>query len=125
MNQSLKGRIARARGLRRTTTLWETMLWAQLRGRRFLGLKFRRQVPIGPYIVDFLCYEKRLVVEVDGGQHSRNEAVGADNVRTDYLKNHGYAVVRFWNNDIDENLDGVLVRLRMFLVPPLPLGEDG
>jgi len=78
---------------------------ARLREREGPGAKFRRQVPVGPYVCDFVCKEAKLVVEVDGGQH--NEVV--DRYRTKQLTNKGYRVLRFWNNDVARNLDGVLL----------------
>src|SRR5665213_3352596 len=94
----------RARELRQTMTDAERRLWSVLRDRRLLGYKFRRQRPIGPFIVDFACIERRLVIEADGGQHADNEA---DARRTAWLERHGWRVVRFWNNDILLNAEGV------------------
>ncbi|MDP6389070.1 MAG: DUF559 domain-containing protein [Alphaproteobacteria bacterium] len=93
----------RARRLRRDSTEAEKRLWRILRSRQFLNAKFRRQQPIGPYIVDFVSFEKRFVVEVDGGQHAED-----DSARTLYLQSSGYRVIRFWNNEVLENIDGVL-----------------
>jgi very-short-patch-repair endonuclease len=84
----------------------ERVLWRRLRHRQFLGLKFRRQHPVGPYVADFDCEALRLVIEVDGGQHTAN-ATG-DARRTAFLESTGLSVVRFWNNDVLENIDGVL-----------------
>ena len=98
----------RARALRREQTPAERTLWGRLAGRRPAGTKFRRQQPIGPYVVDFVSFERRLVVEVDGGHH--NEAVMrvADQERTAWLESEGFRVVRFWNNEVQGNLEGVL-----------------
>src|SRR5207249_1546069 len=85
-----------AKQLRSRMSDAERKLWYHLRGRRFENWKFRRQVPLGSYVVDFLCEKARLVVEVDGGQHA--ERVKQDAVRTKWLEAHGYAVIRFWNN---------------------------
>jgi very-short-patch-repair endonuclease len=101
----------RARQLRRDQTDAERLLWQRLRSRQLSGFKFRRQVPMGPYIVDFLCREVRLVVEVDGGQHNEER----DAERTAMLERAGLRVVRFWNNEVLENLEGVLVRLAEML----------
>ena len=90
--------------LRRTMSDAERALWFALRNRRLAGHKFRRQTTIGPYIADFACLERRLVVEADGGQHDED----ADAARTRYLKAQGFRIIRFWNNDILQNLDGVL-----------------
>ena len=94
-----------ARKLRRDFTEAETRLWAQLRNRRLLGFKFRRQAPVGRHVADFLCEEARLIVELDGGQHADNSA---DAARTAALESAGYHVLRFWNHDVLGNTDGVL-----------------
>jgi very-short-patch-repair endonuclease len=95
----------RARELRRQLTDAEQRLWSIPRLRQVDGLKFRRQVPIGRYIADFVCLEQRLVIEVDGGQHA--DRAEQDAVRTAWLRTHGFEVLRFWNNDVLGNLDGV------------------
>jgi very-short-patch-repair endonuclease len=87
----------------------EWRLWYYLRAGRFQGWKFRRQVPLGNYVVDFLCEEARVIVEVDGGQHA--ERVDHDRERTEWLKTQGYNVIRFWNNDVLANTEGVLMTL--------------
>jgi len=87
-----------ARGLRKESTDAERKLWTLLRNRTLLGCKFRRQFPIDPYVADFVCVEKRLIVELDGGQHA--ESAEHDEERTAFLKSKGYAVLRFWNNDV-------------------------
>jgi len=99
----------RARQLRRNQTDVEGKLWSRLRARQLCGAKFRRQYPIGGFIADFCCYERRLVVELDGGQHA--EHVDADQRRTDFFVSQGYRVLRFWNNEVIENIDGVLERI--------------
>jgi very-short-patch-repair endonuclease len=86
-----------AKTLRRQSTNSEKRLWYYLRANR-LGFKFKRQVPIGTYIVDFVCVEKRLIIELDGGQHLDNQ--NYDMARTDWLNAHGFKVLRFWNNDV-------------------------
>ena len=96
-----------ARNLRKNKTKEEDILWQLLRNRQFMGLKFKRQFPIGNYIVDFVCEEKKLVIEIDGGQHNIPDNVKADKVRTNYINSKGYRVVRFWNNDINQNIEGV------------------
>ena len=90
--------------MRRQQTDAESALWAQLRARRLGGYKFRRQWTLGPYIADFCCLESRLIVEADGGQHTPE----ADRDRTDYLRARGFRILRFWNNDVLTNMDGVL-----------------
>jgi very-short-patch-repair endonuclease len=98
-----------ARKLRKTQTDAELRLWHQLRGRRLGGLKFKRQVPIAGFVADFVCEEARLVIEIDGSQHGTRAA--QDEERTKRLNIAGYEVLRFWNNDVTDNLDGVLVRV--------------
>ena len=83
----------------------ECKLWYHLRAGRFDGWKFRRQVPLGPYVVDFLCEQAKLVVEVDGGQHTERSV--EDETRTRWLNERGYRVIRFWNHDVIGNMDGV------------------
>jgi very-short-patch-repair endonuclease len=94
-----------ARRLRRDSTDAERRLWYRLRSRSMVGFKFVRQEPIGPYVVDFICREQRLIVEVDGGQHADNKG---DVARDQWLAEHQYRVLRFWNNDVMANTDGVL-----------------
>jgi len=84
----------------------ERLLWKHLRNTQLHGLKFRRQQPIGNYIVDFICFENKLVVELDGSQHITN--VTNDQLRTMWLENLGYRVIRFWNHDVLKNIAGVL-----------------
>lgn len=99
-------KLAFARQLRASQTDAENRLWLHLRARRLGGLKFRRQQPIGVYVVDFFCPERRLIVELDGGQHQ--DQAEYDETRDAWLKSEGYAVLRYWNNEIMENLEGVL-----------------
>ncbi|SIQ19220.1 Very-short-patch-repair endonuclease [Rhizobium sp. RU35A] len=91
------GKTKHARHLRQLETEEEHYLWSDLRGRRLNGYKFARQIPLGPYVVDFLCREKGLVVELDGSQHAESLH---DIVRTRWLNNQGYAVIRFWNHEV-------------------------
>jgi very-short-patch-repair endonuclease len=92
---------------------------SQLRGRQFSGVKFRRQHPIGPFIVDFCCVERALVVELDGSQHAERSA--ADERRTIFIERSGYRVLRFWDNEVLSNLYGVLERISEALEDPRPL----
>jgi very-short-patch-repair endonuclease len=101
-----------ARALRLNLTRSEKSLWRQLRGRKLCGLKFRRQQPLDFYILDFFCAEKRLVVELDGGQHDIPEEREYDEKRTAYLNAQGLEVLRFWNSQIRENLPWVLELIR-------------
>ena len=96
-----------ARNLRKNSTKQELTLWKLLRNHGINNLKFKRQYPIGNYIVDFVCKEKWLIIEVDGGQHNEPNNISYDEERTEYLNNRGYRVLRFWNTDIDKNLKGV------------------
>jgi very-short-patch-repair endonuclease len=94
--------------LRAAQTEVERRLWQQLWNRQHNGAKFRRQQPIGSYIADFFCFDARLVVELDGSQHGEERERQADDRRTEYLENHGYRVLRFWNEEVLDNIDGVL-----------------
>ena len=98
-------KTTRSRRLRRDATDAELKLWNRLRARTVNGFKFVRQEPIGPYFVDFLCRQQRLIIEVDGGQHATDQR---DAVREKWLVTRGYRVLRFWNNDVLGNIDGVL-----------------
>ncbi len=95
-----------ARKLRNQTPDAESRLWHALRNRQLDGFKFKRQVPFGPHITDFICVEARLIVEADGGQHAGQAET--DKVRTKYFEQSAYQVLRFWNNDVLLNLEGVL-----------------
>jgi very-short-patch-repair endonuclease len=120
-------RVGTARKLRRSQTDAERALWFRLRDRRLQGLKFRRQVPIDGYVVDFCCEALHLIVELDGGQHVERSVEDAE--RTTALEAQGYLVLRFWNNDVLRNLDGVVESIIETLNPrpphpnPLPNGE--
>ncbi|MEM7222130.1 MAG: endonuclease domain-containing protein [Pseudomonadota bacterium] len=98
-----------SRYLRRRSTDAEKLLWRRLRDRQLGGAKFRRQHPMGPYIVDFYCSAARLVIELDGGQHALD--AGRDTERDHWLQSRGCRVLRFWNNEVLGNLDGVLQRI--------------
>lgn len=95
------------------------MLWHGLRHHRLCGLKFRRQQPIDRYTVDFVCFDARLIIEVDGGQHGPE----TDRQRTDYLEAQGFRVLRFWNGEILQNLDGVLETIVAAVSDPMFLRE--
>jgi very-short-patch-repair endonuclease len=101
----VEGAPARARTLRQNMTDAERRVWQILRSRQIKGYKFRRQVPIGRYIGDFVCHEARLIVEIDGGQHHRSSPREAE--RNRFLQNEGYRILRLWNNEVLRNLDGV------------------
>ena len=97
-----------AQNLRKRTTDTEVLLWRHLKAKHFEGLKFRRQQPIGPYIVDFVCFEKKIIVELDGGQHALPEEMGNDKKRDQWFETQGYKVLRFWDNEVLTNTQGVL-----------------
>jgi very-short-patch-repair endonuclease len=103
-----------ARRLRRDQTDAEYVLWSELRAQKFLGLKFRRQHPIGPYIVDFCCIDKQLIIELDGSQHIETQEY--DERRTAFLDREGFRVVRFWNDEVLMAMEAVLDKLRLVLV---------
>ena len=109
--------LARAQRIRRELTDAERKLWSVLRNRQLEGAKFRRQQPIGPFIADFVCQERRLIIEADGGQHAESIS---DDRRTEFLQGKGYRVLRFWNNDILGNLDGVAEVIAAALSTPHP-----
>ena len=100
--------LKRAKQLRTDQTEAEQRLWGYLRAKRLQGWKFNRQVPVGNYIVDFICDEARLVIEVDGVTHSDDHQIKYDEKRTRYLESLGYRVFRCYNTDVYQNLDGVL-----------------
>ena len=108
----MKKTIENSRQLRKNMTLQEKKLWSVIRNRQFFGYRFRRQFPIGQYIVDFICREKKIIIEIDGGQHNEIKNIHYDNKRTEYLISEGYKVMRFWNNDIDKNISGVYEKLK-------------
>jgi very-short-patch-repair endonuclease len=100
--------IAFARKLRREQTDAERVVWTRLKNSQLDGVKFRRQQLIGPYIVDFVSFEKRLILEIDGGQHNEGGTNKRDEGRMTWLKERGYRVLRFWNNEVLTNTEGVL-----------------
>ena len=102
----------RAKELRTNMTVQERKLWQIIRNRKFYGYRFLRQYIIGNYIVDFLCKEKNIIIEIDGGQHNQIDDINYDNKRTEYLNSKGYIVIRFWNNDVDNNMQGVFDKLK-------------
>ena len=103
--------IGVARKLRQTSTIPEVKLWQHLRDRRFMGLKFRRQYPVGSYVVDFVCLCHKLIIELDGGQHA--DQVAYDNKRTEYLEHFGFKVLRFWNTDVFLRFEEMLEQVRL------------
>ena len=108
----------RARQLRTELTATEQLLWSRLRRRQMAGYKFRRQQVLGPYIVDFVCLEKKLVIELDGGQHTEQRQY--DQSRTRWLEPREFLVLRFWHNQVFQELEGVLRVIEAALVSPPP-----
>lgn len=116
-----------AKTMRHEPTAAELRFWYQVRDRRLEGLKFRRQVPIGNYIADFVCIEQMLIVEIDGGQHSESDA---DKLRDTFLQSQGFRVLRFWNADVLTNMAGVIDAIIAALASPphpalSPVGGEG
>lgn len=103
--------------MRRNTTDAERLLWQPLRCKQLGGFRFRRQVAIGPYFADFVCLAAKLIVEVDGGQHNR---AGKDEARDRYLRDEGFVVLRVWDNDVTENIEGVCEAILERLLAPPP-----
>jgi len=99
-----------AKSLRKRPTDAEKRLWRHLKSKQINGLKFRRQEPIGTYIVDFVCFEKRLIIELDGGQHASQQA--QDQERESWFMSQGFITLRFWNNEVLANIEGVLEVIR-------------
>jgi very-short-patch-repair endonuclease len=121
-------RRSRARQLRRNPTDVERLLWQRLRFWQVDGHKFRRQQPLGVYIVDFVCFQKRLIIELDGGQHAQEANYDAG--RDAWLRDQGFTILRFWNNDVLKNIDGVMTMIRTklqgtpYLNPSPPRGKE-
>ena len=112
-----------ARELRRNSTDADRLLWRHFRAKRFASTKFKRQATIGPYIVDFVCFDRKLIVELDGSQH-----LDEDSGRQGWLEGQGFDVLRFWNNDVLTNTDAVLTQTLVRLSPsprPSPIEGEG
>ena len=118
-----------ARRLRANQTGAEITLWGELRKLETKGTHFRRQAPIGPYVADFACLASRLIIELDGSQHADEPNKSKDDARTCWLETEGYRVLRFWNNDLTENIDGVMETIYAALygsreAEPMPLKHE-
>ena len=111
MNQSHQSTYL-SRKLRKNFTFAERTLWYLLRNRQVRGVKFRRQFPVGKYIVDFISIENKLVVEIDGGQHNDEDHQKKDNHRSVYLMQQGFTILRFWNNEVTKNKEEVLKKIK-------------
>ena len=105
--------LTKAKQLRQNLTREERLLWEQLRAHRLNGRKFKRQVPIGMYIVDFSCYASRVIVEIDGAHHGLDETKEYDEIRTHFLNTEGYTVLRFWNHEVTTNINRVLEQIEL------------
>ena len=121
---STKQRV-RARSLRANSTEAERIIWSALRAHRSNGASFRRQTPIGPYVVDFICHAARLVIEIDGGQHFESKQEQRDARRDAYLASKGFRVLRFNNYDVMINRQGVLETIAAAIDPPWPSPASG
>ena len=112
----MKNSTTKARELRKNMTPQERKIWSFLRKRSINNLKFRRQYPIENYIVDFICHEKKLIIEIDGGQHNQERNKEYDINRTKLLESKGFKVIRFWNNEVWDNIEGVYAVLERELL---------
>lgn len=112
----------RARQLRKEMTIAEKKLWSRLRRQQLGGLRLRRQVSFDRYIVDFVCFEPKIIIELDGSQHATQ--VAYDNQRTKYLESLGYNVLRFWNNEISDQMENVLQTIWNVCIPPSALSAS-
>jgi len=110
-----------AKNLRKRATDTERIVWKHLKAKHFKGLKFRRQQPIGKYIVDFICFEKKLIIELDGGQHAMLSEKQKDIERNKWLEAQGYRVLRFWDDEVLMNTQGVLEVIRTHCFSHSPL----
>jgi len=104
-------RTSFARRLRKQPTDTETRLWRRLRNRQIAGVRFRRQCPLGPYIVDFVSYDPRLAIELDGGQHAESGNSRRDAARDRWLEKEGFTVLRFWDSEVLQELEAVLTAI--------------
>lgn len=121
----MQNSVTRARDLRKRMTETEDLLWRELRNRAFMGLKFRRQQPIDGYIADFCCFEKRLVIEVDGEIHDQPDQAAYDQERDSHLAHQGFHVLRVTNHQIKEEMAKVLQRIQLAVSGPSPLAGEG
>jgi very-short-patch-repair endonuclease len=113
---------SRAKQLRKDSTEAERKLWQKLKSKQLAGLKFRRQQPIGRYIVDFVSFEKRLVIELDGSQHASNNQKDHDRLRDGWLRGEGYRVLRFWNKQALDDIETIWEEIGSYCTPsPYPL----
>ncbi|MBI1910060.1 MAG: endonuclease domain-containing protein [Deltaproteobacteria bacterium] len=116
--------VDKARWLRQIGTLSESKLWHALRYQK-LGVKFRRQEPIDHYIVDFCCFERRLVIEIDGGIHENPDQKKYDGQRESHLRDEGFRILRFRSEEVEKRLDEVIEKIKREILSPLPLAGEG
>jgi very-short-patch-repair endonuclease len=109
--------ITFAKNLRKNSTEAEKLLWHYLRAKQLGDLKFRRQQAIGKYIVDFVCFNKKIIIELDGGQHAEERNRTRDQIRDQWLKSQGFIVLRFWDNDVLKNIEGVWEEIAKYCCP--------
>ncbi|HSW89112.1 MAG TPA: endonuclease domain-containing protein [Candidatus Saccharimonadales bacterium] len=116
-----------ALNLRKQQTDAETILWVHIKNRQIDGVKFRRQVPMGNYIADFVCVKSKLIIELDGGHHNEDVKRNKDDERTKWFEIQGYTILRFWNDEVINNLPGIIERIEMTLkhsTSPCPLLKE-
>jgi very-short-patch-repair endonuclease len=123
-SRAVDKRVLRSRRLRRDATDAERKLWPRLRRLSINDSHFRRQATIGPYFADFACHRRRLVIELDGGQHNREEEGRRDARRDAYMRANGYRILRFWNNDVMHNIEGVIETIAQAMRAPPPPTPD-
>ncbi|MEI8344057.1 MAG: endonuclease domain-containing protein [Candidatus Moraniibacteriota bacterium] len=107
--------LGRCRELRKNATPQEIIFWSKIRAKRFQGLKFKRQYSIGKYIIDFVCLEKKLIIELDGWQHGEENQKKYDKERTEFLEKLGFKIMRFWNNEVNNNIEGIFLKIAKFV----------
>jgi very-short-patch-repair endonuclease len=112
--------VTLARKLRRESTDAERLIWKYLKSKKLSGFKFRRQEPIGKYIADFVCFENKIIIEIDGSQHNMPVNRMNDEERTRWLKGRGFRVLRFWNSEVLKNMDGVWETILRHCESPSP-----
>jgi very-short-patch-repair endonuclease len=110
-----KETLRRCKELRNNSTPQEIIVWSRLRAKRFHNLKFKRQYPLGRYIIDFICLDKKLIIEIDGSQHKEENQDIYDKERARYLESLGFRIIRFWNNEVNTNIDGVFLKIEEFI----------
>jgi len=113
-----KKTLQRCKELRKASTPQEIIFWSRVRAKRFKGLKFKRQYSLRKYIIDFVCLEKKLIIEIDGWQHKEENQARYDQERTKFLESLGFKIIRFWNDEVNANLEGVFLKIEDSLNAP-------